>query len=759
MAVPAPAPQHGTALGRRARRHALRWGLLPLLLAVLQHARRAAAHAGCVHSRKAVRVPAQQAQAYAPLPAGRRQSEDDFLPIRITLDFALMEGASAAQQLYVKQVTGNARDWLQQALRVRRIAGNLVVPEAFSCGDVQGSAAALVSSTYYSHGIEDTDILIFVLAQAEPPSGHGCFGGATRGYASACVLDANDRPVVGYVQLCAAHFHPTLRADGSAKTPKDAEEDRDMVLHEIIHILGMSNALFPFFRDQSLKPRTARCPTTQPPPLEPGVSISGGTVYWYEGAEPSTYSKDDLDAWCCRLSDTRGAPPFRCNSFSSSNSVVESGVFYTSRSVVQTISLPGSSLGQKQTVLKTPAVVALAKQHFKCDALTGVTLEDDGGPGIAGSHWDKRILMNELMVGELSGMRTSSSAFSLAVLEDSGWYRANFGVTDALAWGLHAGCSFLSCAPRAGVESGEFCQAQSSDARRCTFDRAGFGKCTGGAPYMDGCPFVEPIFMCSNWDGKAGDWFRKCPNTSENYCTGSRFGPGTACFESDLFDITAAGFNATGVACYEYECEKESTMSNRYKLKIGGEACEPNKQITVNGFNGYITCPSEWQIFCNSSLKQVFGTHLETVASTAVSSPKYVVSMQLLLPMTPAEFTQVKENLFILSIATLCNVHNSDIVITGKTPVQRRSSGIRIDFEILATDWKSAEAIKERLVIDNINKMFKSNGIPDATVVKEASIQEYNKQILSDSGAASVRLRPGLLTSVFLAALLIRPVT
>ena len=91
--------------------------------------------------------------------------------------------------------------------------------------------------------------------------------------------------------------------------------------------------------------------------------------------------------------------------------------------------------------------------------------------------------------------------------------------------------------------------------------------------------------------------------------------------------------------------------------------------------------------------------------------------------------------------------------------MQRRSSGIRIDFEILATDWKSAEAIKERLVIDNINKMFKSNGIPDATVVKEASIQEYNKQILSDSGAASVRLRPGLLTSVFLAALLIRPVT
>ena len=44
-------------------------------------------------------------------------------------------------------------------------------------------------------------------------------------------------------------------------------------------------------------------------------------------------------------------------------------------------------------------VVEAARQHFGCPSVEGVALEDSGGEGSAGSHWESRILNNELMVG------------------------------------------------------------------------------------------------------------------------------------------------------------------------------------------------------------------------------------------------------------------------------------------------------------------------------------------------------------------------
>ena len=36
------------------------------------------------------------------------------------------------------------------------------------------------------------------------------------------------------------------------------------------------------------------------------------------------------------------------------------------------------------------------------------------------------------------------SALTLAALEDSGWYRANYSTAEPLLWGRNKGCSFLS---------------------------------------------------------------------------------------------------------------------------------------------------------------------------------------------------------------------------------------------------------------------------------------------------------------------------
>lgn len=44
-----------------------------------------------------------------------------------------------------------------------------------------------------------------------------------------------------------------------------------------------------------------------------------------------------------------------------------------------------------RAVVTTPNVVTSINQHFNCSRLYGAELEDDGGRGTAGSHWEQRI--------------------------------------------------------------------------------------------------------------------------------------------------------------------------------------------------------------------------------------------------------------------------------------------------------------------------------------------------------------------------------
>jgi hypothetical protein len=49
-------------------------------------------------------------------------------------------------------------------------------------------------------------------------------------------------------------------------------------------------------------------------------------------------------------------------------------------------------------------------------------MENQGGSASAGSHWEKSVLMNELMASSLSGFDSMYTRFTLAYLKDSNWY-------------------------------------------------------------------------------------------------------------------------------------------------------------------------------------------------------------------------------------------------------------------------------------------------------------------------------------------------
>lgn len=99
-------------------------------------------------------------------------------------------------------------------------------------------------------------------------------------------------------------------------------------------------------------------------------------------------------------------------------------------------------LGKKITYLKTPKVLEKAREHFNCPSLIGVPMEYNGGQGTVGSHWSKRYMNTEYMIGDSYGENLLSS-ITLALFEDSGWYLPDYTTSNLFLWGKDKGCDFF----------------------------------------------------------------------------------------------------------------------------------------------------------------------------------------------------------------------------------------------------------------------------------------------------------------------------
>ncbi|XGW05991.1 hypothetical protein V3C99_016384 [Haemonchus contortus] len=91
----------------------------------------------------------------------------------------------------------------------------------------------------------------------------------------------------------------------------------------------------------------------------------------------------------------------------------------------------------------TPKVKKEARRHFNCSTLEGAEIENQGGGGTASNHWEKRVFENELM----SGVTTQVFALSrvtLALFEDSGWYKVDYNKAEDMEWGKNLGCAFAT---------------------------------------------------------------------------------------------------------------------------------------------------------------------------------------------------------------------------------------------------------------------------------------------------------------------------
>lgn len=259
-----------------------------------------------------------------------------------------------------------------------------------------------------------------------------------------------------------------------------------------------------------------------------------------------------------------------------------------------------------KTVLTTPTVLEKARKVFNCSSLEGLELEDSGGSGTAGSHWDKRIMMNDYMTAYIPTHGIFSD-ISLALFKDTGWYEVDYLLAQSPYFGRNAGCDFFNkkcIVDQVSVNTSMWCT--SSAKWGCDFFGLSKGGCTltnytslatefqyfpnnlllgGNDKYTDYCPFNMPLTN-GNCRGSSVATF----TFSNSY---EVIGQNSRCFESTLMRKPYKISSSTTIyaACYEVTDCNSTTAT----IKIGNDTvyCPfDGSNITVTGWNGWFKCPS-----------------------------------------------------------------------------------------------------------------------------------------------------------------------
>lgn len=432
-------------------------------------------------------------------------------------------------------------------------------------------------------GIENTDFIFYVSARQTDR----CHKGLTVAYAAHCQQEsALDRPIAGHANLCPLSINTK---------PQDLNTLLSTVKHEIAHALGFSISLYAFFRDQDGEPRTPRKPDTGKPYLDEKLQIHK----WSN----QTIRKVVRKQWAVR----------------------------------------GGVIEKTIDMMVTPKVTEEARKHFDCDALEGGELEDQGGEGTALTHWEKRILENEAMTGQ----HTQSPAFSritLALMEDSGWYMANYSMATPLTWGRGLGCSFAmkSCKSWINTHGSKdrpihpFCTKVKRDPLQteCTDDRNSVALCNlvrhdkplakeyqnfdtipyvasgeeeyygGSVSLADYCPYIQEFTWRSKnvvVRGAQCQFEENNPKEEKNFALES-YGKQSKCFEHSKHQWDERSCHQTrewqhwGSGCYQYKCENRRLhiMVANYSYECFHQGQELSIRINSGNWlhRGAIICPT-----------------------------------------------------------------------------------------------------------------------------------------------------------------------
>jgi hypothetical protein len=228
------------------------------------------------------------------------------------------------------------------------------------------------------------------------------------------------------------------------------------------------------------------------------------------------------------------------------------------------------------------------REYFGCPNAPGAYLENQGGSGSAGSHWERRVFGTEYMTAsQVEDFRITE--ITLALLESTGWYKVDYSVAEPLVWGQGKGCGFLNT----------YCKASNGVARFKEFCAANTNGCAVGGrmgafcnadSFSDNCPYMTG-YANSDCENKG----------SQSTIAGEAHGVGSKCFMSSLYSSGSLG--AHRPMCFKRTCTQiGSTWA--LSLTVGTQTvnCKQAGPVSVSGYYGTVQCPDP-NTYCNGDGK------------------------------------------------------------------------------------------------------------------------------------------------------------
>ena len=270
--------------------------------------------------------------------------------------------------------------------------------------------------------------------------------------------------------------------------------------------------------------------------------------------------------------------------------------------------------GINRTLITSPNVLKAAKKHFGCSDIEGIELENQGGTGTTGSHWESRVMLGDYMIG-FDYSEIFLSEITLGLFNDSGWYKVNDYTGGLFRHGKNQKCEFLEdkCIKKELTPfSNEFCNDKAFF--RCGSSRLVRSFCylvsytsnipsdyqyfsdplKGGYSYSDYCPISMELLLNSSMylsgNCKYGGSFGY-----ENI--GEVVGDKSICVLSSL-----VGSNETSIPmemlknrirpmCYPITCNMNTKTVTITVLKTNISCPTEGGEQKVDGFDGVVFCP------------------------------------------------------------------------------------------------------------------------------------------------------------------------
>ena len=257
----------------------------------------------------------------------------------------------------------------------------------------------------------------------------------------------------------------------------------------------------------------------------------------------------------------------------------------------------------------SPKAIAKAREHFDCSSITRIPLENQGGTGSVGSHWESRYMLGDYMIST-DYPDQAISDITLGLFEDSGFYKVNYYSGGLFRFGKGKGCGFMDeskkCIENEKATFEEFCDT--ANAAMCSSSRTLKSSCylttytssiptayqyfsdprKGGFPAADYCPVPYQAHSSSTY------FSNHCQIGSSSLSSeyNEKIGFDSFCFMSSILPSSSTASTSQIPICYEVRCDADN---NQFTVTIGSSeiAC-PTDGGTVSapsGFTGSIVCP------------------------------------------------------------------------------------------------------------------------------------------------------------------------